>query len=488
MDEPLSRRPIAPSPAAAERQEALAAELRRRAARRLGIAPERIAWDQPLTALGLDSLSAVEIQQEIESELGLAVALSSLLEGAGVRQLAAEALAGPAAGRWTDAERAAAPAPPPAHPVPGAERSEFPLSYGQRALWFLQQLAPASAAYHIAVAVRVRGDLDAAALRAALQAIAGRHPALRTTFHADAADGTPGPVQRVHAAMAVDFSCAEAPGAGDEELAGQLWEAARRPFALASGPLLRVALWRRAPDDHAMVLAVHHLVADFASLALVFAELVRLYPHREAAAALAAPAVHYADYVRWQGERLAAAGESLWGFWRATLGGPLPQLDLPTDRPRPAVATDHGALRVRAMEPELSGRVQALALASGATLFQTLLAAFMALLDRSGGRHDLLVGCPVAGRGAPELAGVVGYFVNPVVVRATPDDFAGRGLPGGAAAPAAAAAMEEAAAGGASFRRFLHLLGRRAVAAFEHQELPFALLAERLQPQRDPGR
>lgn len=285
--------PAGPSPAA--RREALAAELRLRAARRLGIAPERIGWDQPLTALGLDSLSAVEIQQEIESDLGLAVALSSLLAGAGVCQLVAEALAGQAAGQPPGG--GARPGAP-GRLAPGVERSEYPLSYGQRALWFLQQLAPASAAYHIAVAVRVHGELDVAALQAAFQAIADRHPALRTTFHADAVDGRPGPVQRVHAAMAVDFTCTEAPGASEEQLAGQLWEAARRPFALERGPLLRVALWRRAPNDHAMVLAVHHLVADFAALAQVFSELARLYPRGEAAA-LVAPAVNYGDYVRW---------------------------------------------------------------------------------------------------------------------------------------------------------------------------------------------
>jgi amino acid adenylation domain-containing protein len=499
----------------------LAAEMRRRVARRLGIAPEKIGWEQPLVGLGLDSLAAVEIQQEIASELGVAVSLASLLEGADLRRLAAEAVAGE---------------PGEAAITAGAEPPEYPLSYGQRALWFLQQLAPASAAYHIAVALRVRGDLDPAALQTALDAVAGRHPALRSTFHPAGSSGAPGPVQRVHAGPAVELVCEEAAGEDEERLAGRLWQAARRPFDLERGPLLRIALQRRAAGDHLMVLAVHHLVADFASLALVFADLERLYP-RARPAALPAPAVRYSDYVRWQAERLAGArGEALWAFWRQALGGALPPLDLPTDRPRPAVQSDRGGLRAAALDAETSARVRQLAAASGATLFATLLAAFMALLHRYCGQDDLLVGCPAAGRGAPELAGVVGYFVNPVVVRATREDFGGgaaagasgmRGEPAGGdvaagggagihgAAPSggaeihgaaedgatagteaangasgtrAEAAGGGAAPGGASFEDFLDRVRRRAAAAFEHQEMPFALLAERLQPQRDPDR
>jgi amino acid adenylation domain-containing protein len=508
----------------------LAAEMRRRVARRLGIAPEKIGWEQPLVGLGVDSLAAVEIQQEIASELGVAVSLASLLEGADLRRLAAEAVAGE---------------PGQAALAAGAEPPEYPLSYGQRALWFLQQLAPASAAYHIAVALRVRGDLDPAALQTALEAVAGRHPALRSTFHPAGSSGGSGPVQRVHAGPAVELICEEAAGEDEERLAGRLWQAARRPFDLERGPLLRVVLQRRAADDHLMVLAVHHLVADFASLALVFADLERLYP-RARPAALPAPAVRYSDYVRWQSERLAGArGEVLWAFWRQALAGALPPLDLPTDRPRPAVQGDRGGLRSAALDAETSARVRQLAAASGATLFATLLAAFMALLHRYCGQDDILVGCPAAGRGAPELAGVVGYFVNPVVVRATREDFGGAAedgatagteaasgaagmraeaaggdaVPGGAsagaeaagdhAAPGGASAGAEAAGdhaapdgasagaeaagggaapGGASFEDFLDRVRRRAAAAFEHQEMPFALLAERLQPRRDPGR
>ena len=439
----------------------LAAELRRRAARRLGVAPERIALDRPLLGFGLDSLAAVELQQEAAAELGVALSLASLLDGASLLELAAEAAAGtPAAGT------------PAATPLTaGPEELEYPLSHGQRALWFLQQLAPESAAYHVVVALRVRGGLDPAPLQAAFQAVADRHPALRSTFHAEAADGAPGPVQRVHHALPVEFTCEEAAGEDLERLAARLRQAARRPFALARGPLLRVALARRAADDHLMLVAVHHLVADFASLALIFADLERLYAHGEAPAA-PPPAVRYSDYVRWQAAHLAGtAGETLWAWWRQALAGPLPPLELPTDRPRPPLPSDRGGLRTCALEAAASDRVGELAAGSGATLFHVLLAGFMALLDRYAGRHEVTVGCPAAGRGAAALAGVVGYFVNPVVVRAAPEDFAGGGE-----------------AGGASFARFLGQLRRRAASAFEHQDFPFALLAERLQPQREPGR
>src|SRR5579864_6143300 len=450
---------------------ALPSRLREEAARILSRPIETVPLDRSLLALGLDSLSAVELRQAIEDELGVEVPLSWLLDGASLEELLAQLPAGAPLRRDPPPESRAAEAAK--IPDAGPGEAETTLSYGQRALWFLQRLAPGSAAYHIVVTVRIDGELDPAVLARSLQAVADRHPALRTTFHARRADGAPGPVQRIHPAMPIGFTLEEAGGCDPVELARRCREEAAKPFALETGPPLRVTVLRRGPCEHLMVLAMHHLVADFWSLALVHAELAHFYqaggpPDGAAASPLApAPAAAYDDFVRWQAARTAgAAGERLWQAWREALAGPLPDLDLPTDRPRPPVRSDRGLLRGRQVAPPLAARLRALGLAGGSTLFTTLYAAFAVLLHRVTGQDDLLMGSPVTGRPLPETAGVVGCFVNTLVLRAVPADFAGR----------------------PSFRELLARLRRRALAAFERQDFPFALLVERLQPQRDPAR
>ncbi|HEX5715361.1 MAG TPA: amino acid adenylation domain-containing protein, partial [Thermoanaerobaculia bacterium] len=434
-----------------ERLAVLEPYLRQCAARVLRVPPARLEPDQPLTALGLDSLSAVEVKQEVERRLDTTVPLVALLEGATLRSLATEL-----AERLSEA-RVAGPVL-----AAGPPRTELPLSHGQKALWFLQRMAPASAAYHILGAARIAGQLDVDALRRAFQALVDRHPALRTTYHARAGE----PVQRVHETMAVGFLYEKAEGLAGEELAAQLRREAYRPFDLENGPLLRVTLMRTAPGEHALALAVHHIAADFWSLAVLVHELGRLYGREtgEAAEPLATLPLTYGDWVRWQTARLAGdEGERLWDWWRRALPAPPPDLDLPTDRPRPAARTDRGASLGLALGSDLSDRIHALARSSGATLFMTLLAGFQAVLHRYTRQEEVAVGCPAAGRGAPELAGLVGYFVNPVVVRGD-------------------------AAGDPQFGTFLGRVRRWALGALEHQEYPFDLLTKRLQPVRDPSR
>ena len=437
----------------AERPAALEPWLRESAARALRMAPERVDPDLPLVSLGLDSLSAVELRQEIEESLGVAVSLGGLLEEVSLRGLAGEALAG--------LEEAA-----PAGPVltAGTGGSEFPLSHGQRALWFLQRMAPGGTAYNIVATARIPGVLDAGALGRAFQRLVDRHPALRTTYH----DVKGQPVQRVRPEMAVGFEIEEAPGLQGEALAARLWESVYRPFDLENGPLLRVTLLRLGQDGHALGLSVHHIAADFWSLAVLADELGRSYARETGAAGELPPAspVTYGDAVRWQAARLAGReGERLWSWWRGALPAPPPDLDLPTDRPRPAVQTENGGVRGLVLDRALSEKVRGLASGSaGATLFMTVLASFQALLYRYTRQEQIAVGCPVAGRSARELAGVVGYFVNPVVIQA------------------------EAERGDLPFRDFLGQVRRTVLAALEHQDYPFALLTERLQPVRDPSR
>ncbi|MFP3938811.1 MAG: amino acid adenylation domain-containing protein [Thermoanaerobaculia bacterium] len=435
--------------------------------------PAELEGDRPLTALGLDSLAAAELQQAVEDRFAVALPLGELLEGLSFDDVVAHVREGaPDAGRA--GEEGAQELRGRRRPVRSGELpEELPLSHGQRALWFLQRLAPDSAAYHIAAAARVHGPLDAPALERAFRKLVRRHPALRAVFR----PGPDGPVQRLDSqgdprgdGGALAFSVTEAAGWSGERLAAALRASAVEPFDLERGPLVRIAVFRREDGEHALLVALHHLVADFTSLAVAVGELDALYREEtgEGRARLDEAPVSYADYVRWQEERLAGeAGERLWEYWREELRdgprGPSPDLDLPADRPRPPVATDRGGRRSLRLDPEESAALRRLARDEGVTLFTLLVAGFQALLHRLSGQEDVVVGTPASGRTVPELERLVGYLVNPVVLRAN-------------------------AAGEPDFRSFLARVRRTVAGALEHQDYPFPLLTERLRPVRDPSR
>ncbi|HVR11157.1 MAG TPA: amino acid adenylation domain-containing protein, partial [Thermoanaerobaculia bacterium] len=444
--------------------------LRNMAARILEIDSARLPPERSLVSLGIDSLSAAELAAALESELGVQVPLATLLEGISLAELAAEV-----------ERRLIAPppvaAPPPVPPAAagagtaGPGRGRGPLSPGQRALWLLDQMAPGNPAYIIAGAGRVRGRLDRRRLKRAVAALVARHGALRTTF--DAGDARSGEaVQSVQAEARFDFTFEDATTWSEARLAERLSEEAYRPFDLAGGPLLRIGLWRRrergqggreGSDDrveHLLMMAVHHIAVDFWSAEVLLAELGALYGGRS----LPPLAVSYGDFVRRQAERLAGPeGERLEAYWRAALPPGAPPLELPTDRPRPAVPSLRGGARTLGLGGALTAALHALGRQAGATPFMTLLAAFQVLLHRYSGQEEVRVGTPTSGRSSLDLASLIGYFVNPVVMRGN-------------------------LAGSPSFAALLDRVRETALGAFAHQDYPFPLLAERLGGERDPSR
>ncbi|HSU81101.1 MAG TPA: amino acid adenylation domain-containing protein, partial [Thermoanaerobaculia bacterium] len=376
--------------------------------------------------------------------------IAGLLEGMSLREAALRIVDPAVAGTPEETEI-----------VPGPAAGEHPLSWGQRSLWFLHRLAPESAAYNIAGAALLAPGTGRAALARALQLLVDRHPGLRATFAA-----TPeGPVQRIPERADVALIQEDARGWSEGELLARLRQEAFRPFDLQRGPVFRAALFEREEGDR-LVVAVHHVAADFWSLAVLARELGALYTDGDNAG-LPAPALHYTDFARWQERRLEGPwGEGLWEHWRQRLAG-APPLDLATDRPRPPAQTFHGAERRMRLGRDVAEGLQALAAAQGSTLFVALLAAWEALLGRHASQDDFLVGSPTAGRSAPglggRLAGVVGYFVNLVPLRADLADD-----------PTVLELLERARGA--------------ALDALEHADFPFARLAERLQPDRDASR
>ncbi|HZI06008.1 MAG TPA: condensation domain-containing protein, partial [Archangium sp.] len=339
---------------------------------------------------------------------------------------------------------------------------EGPLTHGQRALWLFQQLAPSSAAYHITVAARVRGEVRPAALHEALRTLMARHEVLRATFPSH--EGRP--VMRIHPGLEGFFQEVEASGWDEATLERYLADEAHRPMDLERGPLLRVLLLTRGPGEHALLMVAHHLVADLWSLTLLVRELDELLCAQRDGETATLPALplSYREHALQQAERLAGPeGERLWDWWREALGGEVPALELPVDRPRPPVQTERGASQPVRLTSGLWRQVEALASARGVTPFVVLLSAWQALLHRYSGQESFAVGTPTYGRRHRKLARLMGYLVNPIALRA---DLSGQ--PDG------------------------HELLRRVDAcvrgALEHQDFPLPLLIERLSPERDASR
>jgi amino acid adenylation domain-containing protein len=421
-------------------REAVAAELQQE--------PSRIDPAQPLTRWGLDSLAAVALANRIERELGVDVSPARLMGGmslAGLSELCARA----------------APAALEPLPAPVPEVGDHPLSRGQQALWYLHQLAPESAAYNISHALQLSGPLDGSAMKRAWQALVERHPALRTVFPASGGI----PTQRIRPRGEVDFAEEDARALGPERLATRLEEEAGRPFDLERGPLLRVRLLQRGVDEHVLLVVIHHIAADLWSLSVLARELRLLLAAQATGTPPQAPVTHHCgDYARWEAERLRGPrGAALQRYWREALAGDLPALDLPLDRPRPPVQTYRGASHPFRLDLELTRALDAIGHARGATRHATLLAAFSALLHRYTRQEDILIGTPAYGRSRPEWADLVGYLVNPLVLRAR-------------------------FAGDPTFTQLLDQVAGAARAALEHQDYPFSLLVEQLQPARDPSR
>jgi len=340
-------------------------------------------------------------------------------------------------------------------------RVVFPLSWGQQALWFLYQLAPDSSAYNMAFTVRIRSQVNVIALQRAFQALLERHPMLRTTFRVQADV----PVQEVHSGQIIALQQIDATGWDAAELAHHILEESHRPFALSAGPVLRVALFTRAADDHVLLLTIHHIVADAWSVWLLLDELRVLYAAAKSGAPATLPPLNfsYQAYVAWQRDLLAGAeGARLWAYWQQQLAN-LPVLALPTDRPRPAVQTYQGAAQRFTLGEAQTQQLKHLAQAEDVTLYMLLLAAFQVLLHRYTGQAEIVIGSPTAGRSQANFAAVIGYFVNPVVLRTQ-------------------------ISGAATFKTVLAQVRQTVVDAITHQAYPFPLLVERLQPTRDPSR
>jgi amino acid adenylation domain-containing protein len=414
---------------------------------------ERVGIEDNFFRLGGHSLLATQVMSRVRESFGVEVGLRVLFERPTVRGLAevieeqlrgAEGLAAPAIGRVS-------------------RDGELMLSFAQQRLWFLDQLEPGSNAYNIPAAVRLQGELNANALEQSLGEVIRRHEALRTTFATVAGE----PVQVISEAgpysLAIeDFT--QLPEAERESkwraLAG---EEARQAFDLQSGPLLRVRLLRLGESDHVLLYTMHHIISDGWSMGVLIRELTTLYEAyaRGEESSLAELSIQYADYAQWQRQWLQGEVlESQLEYWKQQLAGAPPLLELPTDFARPAVQTFRGAHLSRSISPELTANLTGLSRQHGVTLFMTLLAAFQTLLYRYSAQQDILVSTGIANRTRAETEPLIGFFVNTVVLRT---DFSDN----------------------PSFSELLERVREITLGAYAHQDVPFELVVEALEPERD---
>jgi amino acid adenylation domain-containing protein len=416
----------------------------------------RIGIDDCFFECGGHSLKTVQVRSRIQQQFGVDIALRTLFEQQTIRQLApviAHARAG------TISAHAAA--------IPRQPTAEFyPMAHAQRRIWFLQQMDPDNCFYNLPSALELEGALNLATLHQAFATLLERQASLRTTFAV--VDGQP--VQRV--APTLEWSSPlEDLSALPAQLQAQAVSAAlsadaRTRFDLEAGPLFRVKLLRLAAEHHILLFTIHHIIGDAWSSAVLqreFAALYEAYCHGLPNPLPPLP-IHYTDYAAWQNRRLAGDAPAVdERYWLTQLAGPLPVLDLPTDRRRPAIQTYGGATQELVLDPDLHARLDTLCRQSGTTLFMVLLAAVTAFLSRLTAQEDIIIGSPIAGRDRMELENLVGFFVNVLPFRID-------------------------LSGDPTFEQLLERVRKTALDAYAHQEYPFDNIVQKVNPARDLSR
>ena len=351
-------------------------------------------------------------------------------------------------------------------PARPRESNVFPLSFTQQTLWFLHQLDPTSVTYNLPSAVRLIGPLDVGVLVASLNEVVRRHESLRTTFIA--IDGVP--KQLISPPRPLPLPVEDISGLTDEEREAEIRRSIRedmqRPFDLSVGPLVKAKLLKLGPQEYVLILTMHHIITDGWSMDVFIQEATELYEafSNGRPSPLAELELQYADFAVWQRETLRgqALDEQL-SYWKNELGGRLPVLELPTDRPRSPMGNQAGEVQELILDEELTKSLKALCLRDRVTLFMTLLASFATLLFRYTGQQDILIGSPIANRQRIELEPLIGFFANTVVIRTD-------------------------LSGDPSFRQLLSRVKEKTLGVYAHQDVPFDKLVEELYPERDLSR
>jgi hybrid polyketide synthase/nonribosomal peptide synthetase FtdB len=423
----------------------------------LHVTADRVEPTTTLTKLGLDSLLAMELRARVMTELGVAVPVVALLGNSTMAELVNQLhdLVAEAVGADTGGEVLA-------EVEVFTDQSAYPLTENQKALWFLKQLHPDGFAYNIGGAVEIRTELDPELMLAAVRVLLERHPILRANYVLH--EGRP--VQVISPEIKEDMAVIDVSDRSWDEIYRMIIEEYRKPYDLEHDPLVRFRLFRRADDHWAIMKAAHHIVSDAISTFTFIDELLAVYEGMRSGETVELPPVPatYLDFLNWQRRLLAGrAAPRMLEYWRSHLPAEVPNLTLPTDKPRPPVQTNNGASELFVLDERLSGRVLSKAREYGVTPFMVLLAAYYLLLNRYSGQDDVIVGSPVSGRTQEAFSSVYGYFVNPLPLHVN-------------------------LSGEPTVAQLIDRVRTAVLGGLDNQEYPFVLLVEKLGLQHDPSR
>lgn len=447
-----------------DRQKVISIYLKKKMASIMKINELQLDEVQPLNNFGLDSLMVVDLVHQIETTFGVIIPMSQILEGMSLAEMALHIVNQSGENKHVIGSNALN------ESILNYQQLEkrlpdflagkpFPLSRGQQALWFLNQMDQKSAAYNLAYAVRINQSINSALLKETFETIVKRHPALQAIFQT----GNNGLVQVCNTGENFVFEERDLPGEVNE-LYEELNKLAVIPFNLANGPLLKVYLFKKNETEFTLLLVIHHIVADFWSLNILIKELGQIYKalSLNQPVSIGLPQSSYFDYIEEQQELLQNKPE-LEEYWKENLGGELPVLNLPTDYIRPTVQTYNGSSCFIKLGAAKLDKFKALCSTTGSTVYMNCLTAYYILLSRYTGQDDIIIGSPTAGRKSAAYSNLIGYFINPIAIRLKANSDQ-------------------------SFIDLLTKVKETALKAFEHQDYPFELLVDKLQIQRDLSR
>ncbi|MCY9398871.1 lichenysin non-ribosomal peptide synthetase LicA [Bacillus haynesii] len=387
--------------------------------------------------LGGHSLIGMTLIARIQQEMNVDLQLKDLFQAPTIESLAQAA---------TKAEKKSA-----VYIEAAPDQETYPVSSAQKRLYVLQQIEGAEKSYNMPAVLQLEGKLDLKRLKSAAQMLIKRHEAFRTTF--EIRDGEP--VQRIWEAAELTIDVIDA----DEQEAEKLIKEFIRPFDLTKAPLFRMSIIRVTEEEHLLLVDMHHIISDGASVSVLIDEMTRLY----AGEALEPLRIQYKDFSVWQEHLLTERHKMQEEYWLKELDGELPVLTLPTDHPRPSVQTFEGSRLSFALKPELVQQLRRLAKETESTLYMVLAASYSAFLSKLSGQSEVIVGSPAAGRPHADLSRIIGMFVNTLAIRTRPE-------------------------GDKPFSAFLEEVKETTLGAFEHQDYPFEELIEKLNIQRDMSR
>ena len=418
----------------------------------------QISMDTTLSALGLDSLLAIELRTRVSSELGVSLPVVTLLSGATIDEIVAtlsqnlsDMCADDATAHVAETEVEVF-----------TDDSRYPLTQNQKAIWFLKQLNPDGFAYNIGGAVEIVSDIDPQLMFKAVRFLIERHAMLRANFVLE--DGRP--IQCISPEVHADVKLIDVQNQTWDAIYQTIIREYRKPYDLQHDPLVRIRLLKRSEGRFILMKAVHHIISDAISTFTFIEELLEVYDAYKRCEDPVLPPMRasYLDFLHWQNKFLASPDAArMLEYWKSHLPEEIPLLDLPTDKPRPIVQTNNGASCFFTLDRELTAKIHDLSRESGTTLFMILLGAYYMLLHRYTAQEDLIIGSPVMGRTQEELQSTYGYFVNP--------------LP-----------LHVSLKGDPTFVELLEQVKNTVLNGLDNQEYPFVLLVEKLGLAHDPSR